>query len=237
MNSKSSKVICIIPARGGSKGIPHKNIRPLGGKPLIAHTIEAALGAARVDDVYVSTDDGSIAAVSLGCGAKVIDRPGELSGDTASSESALLHALDTLESGGVDIDLVVFLQCTSPFRTPEDIEGAISMLRAEDADSLLSVVPSHKFLWEMRNGEAVSINYDYRSRPRRQDMVPQYAENGSIYIYRPWVLRELGSRLGGKISMFIMSEDQWLDIDTEKDWQLAEQYIEKKISAKMEESK
>lgn len=222
MTGKSGKVVCIIPARGGSKGIPHKNIRPLGGKPLIVHTIEAALGAAGVDEVYVSTDDKAIAGTSLGCGGKVIHRPPELAGDTASSESALRHAQDALESGGVDLDLVVFLQCTSPFRTSGDIERAIAMLRAEGADSLLSVVPSHKFLWEVRNGEAVSINYDYRNRPRRQDMTPQYAENGSIYIYKPWVLRDLGNRLGGKVAMFVMREEQALDIDTEEDWQHAE---------------
>ncbi len=222
MSGKSGRVICIIPARGGSKGIPHKNIRLLGGKPLIAYSIEVARGAAGVDDVYVSTDDGAIADVSLACGAKVIDRPVELAGDTASSEAALRHALDMLEVDGVDVDLLVFLQCTSPLRTHADIECAISCLRTEGADSLLSVVPSHKFLWEMRAGVAVSTNYDYRNRPRRQDMIPQYAENGSIYIFKPWVLRELGNRLGGKVSLYVMREDQNLDIDTEDDWKFAE---------------
>jgi len=222
MSGECGKVICIIPARGGSKGIPRKNIRPLTGKPLIAHSIEAARGAAGVDDVYVSTDDDAIADVSLAWGAKVIYRPVELAGDTASSEAALLHALDMLEADGVDVDLLVFLQCTSPLRTHADIECAISYLRAEGADSLLSVVPSHKFIWEMRAGGGVSINYDYRNRARRQDMVPQYAENGSIYIFKPWVLRKLGNRLGGKISLYIMREDQSLDIDTEDDWKFAE---------------
>ncbi|MDO8713797.1 MAG: acylneuraminate cytidylyltransferase family protein [Polynucleobacter sp.] len=222
MKSGKSTVVCIIPARGGSKGIPRKNIRLLGGKPLIAHSIEAALTAKSIDEVYVSTEDEEIASVSLQYGAKVVLRPEKLAGDTNSSESALLHAQDVLESSGDYIELVVFLQCTSPFRTSKDIDSAILQMRDDQADSLLSVVPSHKFLWKVEHGQGVSINYDYRARPRRQDMQQQYAENGSIYIYKPWVLRKFENRLGGRVSAFIMGEDQMIDIDSESDWQVAE---------------
>lgn len=222
MIDAKSKVVCIIPARGGSKGIPRKNIRSLGGKPLIAHTIEVALGATSIDEVYVSTEDAEISRVSAQFGAKVIDRPKELAQDTDSSESALIHALKVLESSGVEIEFVVFLQCTSPFRTSKDIDSAVYQMREKHADSLLSVVPSHKFLWRIENGEGSSINYDYQSRPRRQDMEPQYVENGSIYIFKPWVLQKLKNRLGGRVELFIMQNDQTLDIDTEQELQYAD---------------
>jgi len=225
LNNKESKVVCIIPARGGSKGIPRKNIKLLGSKPLISYTIAAALGSEKVDHVYVSTDSEEIASVAEQYGAKVILRPADLSGDSASSELALMHALDVIEASGVLIDLVVFLQCTSPFRLSEDVDQAIIKLDQDGADSLLSAVPSHKFLWEIRDGAAIAVNYDFRSRPRRQDMHPQFVENGSIYVFRPWVLRKLKNRLGGKISIYPMSEKCSLDIDSVDDWERAESIL------------
>ena len=119
--------------------------------------------------------------------------------DTASSESALIHSLQALEAQNINPDLLVFLQCTSPIRTGAEIDQAIAKLKAEEGDSLVSVSPSHRFLWEEVNGVAKSINYDYRHRPRRQDMNPQYVENGSIYVFKPWLLKENKNRLGGKI--------------------------------------
>ena len=213
-------IIAIIPARGGSKGVPRKNVRPLAGKPLIAHSIEDAQESTLVDQVYVSTDDQEIATVSRQYGAKIIDRPTALANDTASSESALIHGLQELENQNIHPDLLVFLQCTSPIRTGTDIDQAIAKLKQDQADSLLSVSPSHRFLWEEVNGVPQSINYDYRHRPRRQDMNPQYVENGSIYIFKPWVLKETQNRLGGKISLYIMSEMAALEIDSLDDFQM-----------------
>lgn len=215
-------IITIIPARGGSKGIPGKNIRPLARLPLIAHSILDAKESKLVDRVYVSTDDPEIAEVSSKYGAEIIDRPIEIAGDTASSESALLHALTEIEQSGIQPELIVFLQCTSPLRTGLDLDRAIEQLRAEQSDSLLSVTPTHRFLWEQVDGIARSINYDYRNRQRRQDMNPQFMENGSIYIFKPWVLRELGNRLGGKISLFVMREDQSGEIDSIADFESIE---------------
>ncbi len=220
-NLKKNKVVCIIPARGGSKGILRKNIRSLGGKPLIAHTIEAALRATSINETYVSTEDAEISRISKQFGAKVIDRPNELATDTDSSESALLHAQEVLELAGIEIDFFIFLQCTSPFRTSKDIDSAVSQICETQADSLLSVVQTHKFLWKTENGENSSINYDYKSRPQRQDLQQQYMENGSIYIFKPWVLKKLKNRLGGKIELFIMRDDQSVDIDTEQDFRYA----------------
>lgn len=216
------QAIAIIPARGGSKGIPRKNLRLLGGKPLIAHTILDAMEADLVKRVYVSTDDPEIAQVSQSYGAEIIDRPSALANDTASSEAALLHALEEIEKAGLVPDLIVFLQCTSPLRTGADIDSAISKLLSDGADSLLSVSPSHRFLWQEVDGVAKAINYDHTNRQRRQDMKPQYVENGSIYVFKPWVLKKTGNRLGGKISLLEMSEIAATEIDSLTDLEIVE---------------
>ncbi|MEO1394479.1 MAG: acylneuraminate cytidylyltransferase family protein [Cyanobacteria bacterium J06634_5] len=223
--------ISLIPARGGSKGIPHKNIQLLDNKPLIAHSILDAIEATLVEQVYVSTDDFEIASVAENYNASIIERPDKLAGDTASSESALVHALNEIEKSGFQPDLIVFLQCTSPIRTGADIDKAIQKMKAERADSLLSVSPSHRFLWEEDSGQAKSINYDYRDRPRRQDMNPQYVENGSIYIFKPWVIKEFNNRLGGKISLFPMSEAAAHEIDSPLDFKIAEFLLKQQVTS------
>ncbi len=179
-------IIAIIPARGGSKGIPLKNIVPIHGKPLMAYSIEQAQATRSINRVVVTTDASEIAAVSQEYGAEVVWRPDELSGDKASSESALLHVLDFLQATeGYEPNLVVFLQATSPMRQPGDIENAIDTLRRENADSLLSVAPFHGFLWR-RTAEGVrSFSYDYQHRQMRQDAPQDFVENGSIYIFKP----------------------------------------------------
>ncbi|UAJ72577.1 acylneuraminate cytidylyltransferase family protein [Synechocystis sp. PCC 7339] len=225
-----TEIISIIPARGGSKGIPGKNIRPLVGKPLIVHSILDCRESRLVNQTLVTTDDPQIAAVARDYGAQIIDRPAELASDTASSEVALLHALLEIEKQGVEPELIVFLQCTSPLRTGQDIDWAIAQFREEGADSLLSVSPSHRFLWQKVDGQAQSINYDYCDRQRRQDMNPQYMENGSIYIFKPWVLKELNNRLGGKISLFIMPEEQSYEIDSLADLKHVEILMTQKLS-------
>ncbi len=224
----------IIPARGGSKGVPHKNVRLLGDKPLIAHSILDAKEAKLINNVYVSTDDPEIAEVSRRYGAEIINRPDKLAGDTASSESAVIHALCEIEKNGISPDLIVFLQCTSPIRTGADIDHAIEKLQAEKADSLLSVSPSHRFLWEEVDGIAKSINYDYRHRQRRQDMKPQYIENGSIYIFKPSIIKELENRLGGKISLFLMSEAAGWEIDSILDFEIAESLLKKQVESNVD---
>lgn len=230
MENVRCKVVALIPARGGSKGVPHKNIKILQGKPLVAHSIENALDAKHVDRVYVSTDSPEIAAKAKEHGARIIERPSKLAGDTVSSEAALIHALEAIEETGCNPELVVFLQCTSPIRTGNDIDEAIEKLQLEGADSLVSVSPSHRFLWGLTNGEAKPINYDYRRRPRRQEMQPQYVENGSIYIFKPWVLKELRNRLGGKITLFPMSEAASHEIDTILDFEIAEFLLSRQVA-------
>ena len=217
--------ICIIPARGGSKGILRKNVRMFDQKPLLAHTIEDALESRQVDGTYVSTEDAEIAAVARKYGAEVIHRPADLATDDASSESVVNHALSMLEPKLGMIEWIVLLQCTSPFRSGRDIDRALDQLRVERADSLFSVSPSHRFLWEKKDGNPHPINYDPRHRPMRQQM-RQYFENGSIFIFRPSILKEQGNRLGGRVTMFIMSEEAGMDIDTPLDWQVAESLLQ-----------
>lgn len=215
--------VAIIPARGGSKGLPGKNILPLAGKPLIVWSVEQALSARSVDRVIVSTDDEEIASISKLAGAEVIYRPMAISGDEASSESALRHVLDTLSEQCEAPDNVIFLQCTSPIRSPGCIDQAFKEYASKAADSLLSVTPSHRFLWELSaDGYGEPKNYDPLHRPRRQEMDNTYQENGSIYIFSRAMFERTGSRLGGKIALFVMEEETSYEIDSSTDFAIVE---------------
>lgn len=215
-------VIAIIPARGGSKGVPRKNILPVGGIPLITHTINHAKNASSINDVWVTTDDPEIADVSKSAGAKLIKRPFDLSLDEVSSEDVLIHALNTLNKDGIYPDIVVFLQCTSPFRRNNDIDEAFKEYQKGCYDSLLSVSPSHRFLWKKSMDSAVSLNYDYVKRPRRQDMDEQFVENGSIYIFKPKNLMASKNRLSGKVGIYVMDDTASIEIDSYTDLKVAE---------------
>jgi len=218
------EILAIIPARGGSKGIPRKNVRLLAGKPLIAHTIEHAHQARSVDRVIVSTDNSEIAAVSEQYGAEVIRRPAEISGDMASSESALLHALEFLQqTKGYEPDLVVFLQCTSPLMASEDIDGTVQALLDEDADSALAVAPFHYFLWRQdKKGEVVAINHNKNVRLQRQEREPQFLETGAVYVVRTEGFKRARRRFFGKTAMCVMPLERCLEIDELVDFRVAE---------------
>ena len=220
------RIVALIPARGGSKGVPRKNLHPLGGVPLIAHTILQAKESARVDRVVVTTDDLEIDQVARRYGAEVIERPRELADDEASSESALLHAIEFLErEDAYTPDLVVFLQCTSPLRTPADIDGAITKLEEANADALFSGTTLHGFVWQ-RTGESLSpMTYDAAARPRRQDIGEHVVENGSIYVFKPEILRQTGNRLGGRITEYPMAPLSIFQIDDPKDLELHERLL------------
>lgn len=219
--------IAIIPARGGSKGILRKNIFPLAGKPLITYNIEQALHARLVSRVVVSTDDAEIAAVSEKFGAEVVWRPLEISGDSASSESALLHTLDFLQQNeAYQPDIVAFLQCTSPLTLAEDIDGTIQALLDEGADSSLAVIPFHYFLWQPKeNGDVEGINHDKRVRKLRQEREPQYLETGAVYAMRANGFTQVKHRFFGKTAMYIMPHERRLEIDEQVDFQIAEMLI------------
>jgi len=221
-------ILAIIPARGGSKGIPRKNIISLRGEPLVAHSIRHALGARLVDRVVVSTDDDRIATASKEAGADVVLRPSAISGDLASSESALLHVLDTLESEGAAApELVVFLQATSPIRAPSDIDGAIETLRAGSHDSVFSTSPAHGFVWEIGSSGVAPLAYNPGARPMRQEIGERLVENGSIYVFKPEILRNTGTRLGGNIGVYRMGFLEALQIDEPGDLVLAGWVLER----------
>ena len=222
----TEEILVIIPARGGSKGIPRKNVQLVAGKPLLAHTIGHARNTPAVDRVVVSTDDAEIGAVAEEYGAEVVWRPAAICGDEARSESALVHALDVLqEREGYEPNLVVSLQATSPMRQPDDVARAIEQLRRAGADSLFSARPLHGFVWRREEGELASFSYDYRQRQRRQDAPEDFVENGSIYVFKPWVLRRFDNRLGGKIAMYVMDPLDSFQVDAPGDLALMEKLL------------
>jgi N-acylneuraminate cytidylyltransferase len=226
-------VLTIIPARGGSKAIPRKNLVEFGGKPVLAWSIEQARDAKQINRIVVSTDDAEITAVAKQYGAEVVTRPAAISGDTASSEAALVHVLDTLETEEqYRPDLIVFLQATSPLRGENDLDAAIDQLRAEGADSLVSVGPFHGFVWEIRDGVPKPMTYDPLNRPRRQDIPAEYvAENGSFFIFKPEILRKFNSRLGGKIAVYRQSLVDSFEINEPEDMPLLHAMLRLKTSS------
>jgi YrbI family 3-deoxy-D-manno-octulosonate 8-phosphate phosphatase len=219
----TDRSIAIIPARGGSKGVPRKNLRKIGGRSLIARTILAAKAAARVDGVYVSTDDPEISAAALAAGAEVIQRPAEISGDTASSEAALLHALEVLEADGVRPDRLAFLQCTSPFTTGAEIDQCLAALDDAAVSATFAAKLDHGFYWETgADGLAAGVNHDDKQpRKRRQDLTPQYRETGSIYAMRVKDFKAAGVRFCGP-TVLTPIDGPLIEIDTLEDLAICE---------------
>ena len=206
--------VAIIPARGGSKGVPRKNVQRVGGIPLIERAVRAAAAASAVDLVVVSTDDDEIAAVSEAAGARVIRRPPEIAGDTASSESALLHVLDELAAAGQSVDTVVFVQATSPFIPSAGIEEAVAHIREDRFDSVFSAHETYGFLWRRAdNDDAAAINHDAAHRPRRQDREPHYLETGAFYAFRADGFRDAQHRFFGRIGIVEVPELTAIEID------------------------
>ena len=188
--------LVLIPARGGSKGVPGKNLRPVGGIPLLARCVRAARAAKSVEAIWVSSNDTCIGQLGEEEGARWLQRPNELSGDQASSELALLHALNELADRGPLPGLFVFLQCTSPFTTGPQIDAVVNALQLSQANMAFSVMPWHGFLWCIDgNGHGVGINHNSNEpRRRRQDLEPAYLETGAIYAIRTKAFLEHGTR-------------------------------------------
>ncbi|MFG3355280.1 cytidylyltransferase domain-containing protein [Streptomyces sp. NPDC048001] len=214
-------VLAVIPARGGSKGVPAKNLAPVAGVPLVARAVRACLDAPLVTHVAVSTDDPAIAAAARAAGAEVVHRPAAIAGDTATSESAVLHALDAHEAlSGTPARAVLLVQCTSPFVTAEDVQGVARAVVEEGADSAVTVAPFHGFLWREEPPAAPGgrpgpggVNHDPAHRPRRQDRPQDLLETGAAYAMDAEGFRAAGHRFFGHTALVRTDPARVLEVD------------------------
>lgn len=218
----------IIPARGGSKGIPRKNLRMIGGKPLIVWTIDQVLATPGLVP-YVSTEDAEIAAVARTAGANVIERPYELAQDTTGSEPVIEHAISCITRQDGRPDQVMFLQATSPLRLPDTLGRALREFAETGVDSMVGVVPAEIFMW--RKDPTVEALYPFEARPRRQDIAAdqlRYRETGSLYLTRTEIYERHHNRLGGTIGLFVMDASESIDIDSFDDLEYAIWLLERR---------
>lgn len=219
--------ISIIPARGGSKEIPHKNIKEINGKPLIQWTIESAKQSQNLKNIYVSTDSNEISDMCENLGVRVIKRPPEISTDDSQSEDALIHVLENIDYKPY---AVVFLQCTSPIRKDNDIDDAIEYFLDSEFDSMFSCILDDRFMWCVNeNNKPKSINYDYSNRKMRQHFSGKLLkENGSLYITKTQLLIDKRCRLVDNIGYYVMNKESDIEIDDELDFYLVEKLLERK---------
>lgn len=211
-------VAAIIPARGGSKGIPDKNLRRLNGRSLLARSVETAQQASTCDRVIVSTDEPRLADEARRFGAEVVERPAELADDTASSEAALLHVLASVAG----ISVVAFLQCTSPFTRPHDVDLVVEPVLAGRADSTFSAAAFHGFIWRYDGQDhPVGVNHEASSRPRRQDRREELIETGAVYSMTTSGLRDAGHRFFGRLEAVRLDARRALEIDSHADLEVA----------------
>jgi CMP-N-acetylneuraminic acid synthetase len=229
---------CIIPARGGSKSIPRKNIITIGGKPLIVWSIEAAHAAQSISDVYVSTEDEEIASVAISAGAKIIWRPIELAGDETSSEDVLINALEHLADLEISLpEIFLFMQCTSPLTAAGDIDGIANLLVENNVDSVIAVVSGNYFLWHRKTtGLALPVNHDPRQRPRRQDRTPEYLETGAVYAIRTKTFLRDRSRFGSSSLLYEIPRHRSIDIDDPEDLELVELLLKARFTEDLNKS-
>lgn len=223
------KILVIIPARGGSKGIPHKNIKPLAGKPLIHYTIDVARQIVADEDICVSTDDSEIIQCVEEYGLKVpFVRPEELATDTAGTYEVLLHALNFYEQQGKQFDVVLLLQNTSPFRTANQVKEALALYQS-DIDMVVSVKecsanPYYCVFEENQDGYLKICKGD-GNITRRQDAPKVYEYNGAIYAINPQSLKQMPLNKFSRRIKYVMDEQSSLDLDTMNDWKMAELII------------
>jgi len=230
-NGNAGKTVAIIPARGGSKGIPRKNIRLLAGKPLIGHTIEAALRSGYISRVIVSTEDKEIADVARKYGAEVVRRPEELAKDDTSTVDVVLQVIRELREQGHEYDTIILLQPTSPMRTTQDVDGALELFLNNECESVISVSESrHPPYWAFNvEGNYLKPLFDQKySEMRRQDLPKTYFPNGAIYIAKTKKFEECASFCLPQTIPYIMPAETSVDIDTKADLMLAEALLKKK---------
>ncbi|MFJ2621627.1 cytidylyltransferase domain-containing protein [Glutamicibacter sp. NPDC087344] len=218
-NTNQPKALAIIPARGGSKGIELKNLRRIHGKSLLGRAIESAQAATSVSEVVVSTDHPDIKAEALAYGARVVDRPAEIAGDTATSESVLVHVLN---NEPVLPQATLFIQCTSPFIDPADLDTAVNRVLAGELEVSFAAVADHGFHWSLdADGLAQAVGHDKSTRPRRQDREPRFRETGAFYAMNSAGFLAANHRFFGRVALHEVPAEHGIDIDTEADLLLA----------------
>lgn len=208
------RVLAVVPARGGSVGVPLKNLERVGGIPLVSRAVSALVRAESVDTVVVSTDHAGIAAAAEAAGARVVDRPADIAGSTASSESAVLHALASLDETP---EVVLLVQCTSAFIDPADVDAAVAKVLSGEADVVFSGLETYEFIWT-EAGEGV--NHDPATRPRRQDREPHFRETGAFYAMRAQGFLEAGHRFFGTVAVQPVKSVTAHEIDTPEDLEI-----------------
>jgi CMP-N-acetylneuraminic acid synthetase len=226
---KNKTFLAIIPARGGSKRLPRKNVLDLKGKPLIAYSIEAALNSKYIDKVVVSSDDSEILEVSKKIGSEVLKRPDFLATDVSSTFDTIQHAIENYSS----YDYIILLQPTSPLRTTKHIDEAIELLQCKNADAIISVTQmEHSPLWSNtldKNGSMIGFISDEIKNKRSQDLETYYRLNGAIYIcQKDRLLSEKCFFIKDNIFSYKMDNENSIDIDEEIDFKLAKLYMEKR---------
>jgi CMP-N-acetylneuraminic acid synthetase len=224
----SHRIVAVVPARGGSKRLARKNLRLLGGVPLLVHTVRAALAARRVDRLYVSTEDREIARAAAAAGAGVIDRPAELAADTVKGDAVLRHALELLQLAGQAPEIAVLLQPTSPLRRAADIDACVQLFEDQDAGSVFSVCavdhhPGKAVL--VHDGHVEPFTTERDMEARRQDMVDAYRQNGAVYVVGVADFLASGRLYRRPCRAHVMDRRDSIDIDDELDLRLAEMLL------------
>jgi CMP-N-acetylneuraminic acid synthetase len=226
------RALAVVPARGGSKGVPRKNARHLAGKPLLWYTARAAHAAEVFDRVILSTDDVELAEIGRGCGLEVpFMRPADLAGDSAPMIGVLLHAVETMAAQGANFDAICLLQPTSPLRRPRDLRACMELLQSSAADAVVSqrAVPDkynpHWVYFRDSGGWLHLATGEPDPIPRRQDLPPAYHRDGAIYLVRTTVLLERHSLYGQKTAGYVIEDLPLVNIDTPEDWAHAERQM------------
>ncbi len=228
-------VVLVIPARGGSKGVPRKNIRPLYGKPLVAYTIEAALSSGAISRVIVSTDDQEIGAVAEKFGAEYLDRPKEISGDKVTLEPVIKHALAALkEKENYVPTYIACIQPTSPLLSGDVIRRCVEKLTKENFDSCITAFLPDTYEWKwspiVKDGKEVGFEPErpVMKRVVRQDLPKVYHENGAFYVTKTSLFNEIGHRWGGKMAIVEMTQLNSIQVDSEDQFWFIEQILRKR---------
>ena len=220
------KVLSIIPARRGSKGIPLKNLVMLNRKPLLYYTVTASLKSKIINKTIVSTDNKKIGKIALKLGAEVIYRPKKLATDTTALEPVIEHVLNYLNvHQGYDPEIIVILQNTSPLRTAKHIDEALTLMKRQNYDSILSGFSIHTFLWKKSKKTIIPLDYNPKKRPNRQNIHEQLFENGAIFATKTRCFTKNNCRISGKIGFYKMPIESSYNVDSYDDLRLIRKFL------------